>query len=172
MTLPLTPSMTIDEFCDKHNACSDGREWAKSTGLTTIAEVWNHPNIKYDYFIWIATRNGVFTDKELRLFACWCVRQVWHLITDERSRKAVEISEAYANGNVTQEELADARAAAWGAAWGAARGAARDSALAAAKDSALAAAMDSARAAARAAAWDAARDAQIQYLRNLSANFV
>ena len=91
-----------------------------------------------------------WNDKNLRLFACWCVRQVWNLLEDERSKKAIEVSEQFANGQATQDELAaawdasqaaamdSARAAAWAAAWAAAR----DSAWAAARDSARAAQSD------------------------------
>lgn len=49
---------------------------------------------------------------ELRLWACWCVRQQWHLLTDERSRRAVEVAEAFALGAATKADLADAYAAA------------------------------------------------------------
>ena len=79
-------------------------------------------------------------DRDSRLFAVWCARQVQHLITDERSLNALNVAENFANGNATSEELA--------AAWAAARDAARDAVCAAAWD------------AARGAAWDAAWDAQ------------
>jgi hypothetical protein len=92
-----------------------------------------------------------WNDKNLRLFACWCVRQIWHLLTDERSRNAVVVTEKYANGETTGEELAAARAAA------------RDAAGDAAGDAARAVAWDAARAAARAAG-DAAGDAQSKKL--------
>ena len=67
---------------------------------------------------------------ELRLWACWCVRQQWHLLTDERSRNAVDVAERFTRGEATQEALAAARAAAWDAAR-ASRAAARDAARAA-----------------------------------------
>ena len=57
-----------------------------------------------------------YNDKTLRLFACWCVRQIWHLLTDERSRNAVEVSERFSNGEASAKELATARDAAWDAA--------------------------------------------------------
>ena len=73
--------------------------------------------------------------KAQRIFACWCVRntpladgrKVWDLLTDERSRSAVDVAERYANGHANDEELAAARAAAWDAR-NAARDAARDAA--------------------------------------------
>ena len=96
-------------------------------------------------------------DREWRLFAVWCARQVQHLMTDKRSIEALDVAERFANGLATTQELDAARYAAGTAAWDA-----RDAAGAAARDAARAAAWDAAGAAARAAAWDAwdaARDA-------------
>ncbi|CAJ3467707.1 putative bacteriophage protein [Burkholderia pseudomallei] len=90
-------------------------------------------------------------DRDLRLFAVWCARQVEHLMEEQRSKDALNVAERFANGEATDEE----RATAWAAAGAAAGGAARDAAWAAAR----ADAWDAARAAARAAAWAAARDA-------------
>ena len=64
--------------------------------------------------------------KEWRLFAVWCVRQQAHLLTDQRSKDALDVAERHAHGKATDEELA----AAWAAAW-AALDAARDAARAA-----------------------------------------
>jgi hypothetical protein len=100
-----------------------------------------------------------WNDKTLRLFACWCVRQIWDLLKDERSKNAVIVAEKYANGEATEDELAAAREAAWYAAWAAAWAAARDAAWSAAWDAAWYAAWYAAREAARDAAWEAARDA-------------
>jgi hypothetical protein len=102
----------------------------------------------------------------LRLFGCWCVRNtkladgrtVWDLLTDERSRRAVEVAEAHIDGKATSAELAAAWAAAWDAAWAAASPAAWAAAWAAAGD----AVGDAARDAAWAAAGDAARKQQSQ----------
>lgn len=71
---------------------------------------------------------------EVRLFAVRCVRQIQHLLTDERSLSALDVAEAYAVGETTQNEFF--------AAWDAARAAARAAAGAAA----------------RAAAWDAQKE--------------
>jgi len=51
-------------------------------------------------------------ESELRLFAVWCARQVQHLMTDERSIKALDVAEAYARGEATKGELNDTAKAA------------------------------------------------------------
>ncbi len=64
-------------------------------------------------------------DRDARLFAVWCARQVEHLMTDQRSKDALDVAERFANGEATEAELAAAWAAArdatWAAAWAAAR---------------------------------------------------
>ena len=103
-------------------------------------------------------------DKEIRLYAVWCTRQVQHLLKDQRSLNALDVAERYANGEATEDELDAAADAAW-AAWDAAADAARSAAEAAAYDGAYdvakaaSAACEAARSAAGAAARDAARDA-------------
>ncbi len=111
---------------------------------------------------WVLLRKEFLTVKELRLFAVWSARKVQHLMTDDRSIKALDVAEAFANGNATQEEL-DSGADAADAAWAALAAADAARAALAAADAAWAAA-DAARAAlaaARAAlaAADAARAA-------------
>jgi hypothetical protein len=76
-------------------------------------------------------------DREARLYAVWCVRQVQHLMTDPRSLAVLDVAERYAEGEATDKELTAARVAA----------------------------RDAAGAAAQAAAWDAARDAQAAEFR-------
>jgi hypothetical protein len=76
--------------------------------------------------------------REWRLFAVWCARQVQNLMADERSTKALDVAERYANGLATDKERDAARDAAHAAAWDAAR----DAAWAAAWDAAHAAARE------------------------------
>jgi len=101
-------------------------------------------------------------DKEIRLYAVWCVRQVQHPLTDRRSLDALDVAERLASCLATNSEL--------DAAWDA-ENARRTAAGAAARAAARAAAND-ARAAAGAAwdaAWDAASDAQEKQLRGVCA---
>lgn len=122
--------MNIIEFCDAHDACEEGRAWALAN-CRDMEHAWQ--TLKPEWLIWAATREGVLTDRELRLFAVWCARQVQHLITDARSITALDVAERHANGTATNEELAAARDAARDAAWAAARAAARGAARAAAR---------------------------------------
>ena len=144
----------------QHAPCSDGwKKLLKSLGkrksddeplsILTILE-----SNGLDDALW-ALRAVEGHDREIRLYAVWCARQVQHLRTDPRSVSAIDASEAYSNETITTTHLMTARAAAWDAAWDAAR----DAAQTAAMDAARAAARDVVSAAARAAAWAAARDA-------------
>ena len=121
-----------------------------------------------DHALWCC-RTAPEYDREWRLFAVWCARQVQHLMTDERSIKALDVAERFANGEATEEELIAAWAAAEAAE--AARDAARAARYAAwAAAEAARAARYAARAAARGAARaakKAARDAQEQEFRRI-----
>jgi hypothetical protein len=68
-----------------------------------------------DYALW-CLRAVPNCDKEARLFAVWCARQVQHLMTDPRSLAALDVAERYANNEATDEELTAARDAVWDAA--------------------------------------------------------
>lgn len=114
-------------------------------------------------------------DRDLRLFAVWCARQVEHLMEDQRSKDALNVAERFVNGEATDEERDAARDAAWAAA---VRGAAVRGAVWPARAAARAAAWGAARAAAGDAAWaarcaagdaagDAAEDAQKEMLKRM-----
>jgi hypothetical protein len=182
--------MKTKDFLKQHSACTGGAKWALSIS-EDMADVWDAmiEQGKYEWLVWTATRPGVFSDSILRKLVCRFIREtpiadgrkIWDLLTDERSRKAVEVAERYAEGKATYEELEAAfvaanaaYVAAYDAAYVAAYVAARASAYAdrdvaytaayaaaAAYDAARAAAYDITRAAARVAKVAKAAHAQM-----------
>ena len=158
--------MTIDEFAKKYNACLDGVKWAKKyckTGLMSEAyeklKKGKSKAVK-EFFEWVFYR--AHPENIVRKVSCRFVREtpladgrkVWDLLTDERSRRAVEVAELFADGLATKEELATAAAAAYSAA----------KAVATASAAANDAANDATAAAAYSAAKAAAKEAQIKIM--------
>jgi hypothetical protein len=117
--------MKTKEFLKQHSACTRGAKWALAIG-DDMADVWDAliEQEKLGWLLWTATRPGVFPESVLRKLACRFVREtpladgrkVWDLLTEERSRNAVEVAEAYADGKATDGELQAARSAAYDAA--------------------------------------------------------
>jgi hypothetical protein len=116
--------------------------------------------------VWVASR--ALSERDARLFACWCAEQVLPDDCDPRSRAAIEVARRFAYGKAARKELhaagAAARAAVRAAARAAARGAARGPAWSAAEATAWCAAWSAAEATAWSAARDAAWDAQVARL--------
>ena len=104
--------------------------------------------------LWLLLRNEFISDKDLRLFAVWCAREVLKLVKnpDIRSIEACNVAERYANGEATKEELYSASEAAKAATWAAIWVVAREAASEAAREAAMYAGV--------------ARDKQLEYLIN------
>lgn len=90
-----------------------------------------------DDALW-ALRASDCSNRDARLFAVWCVRQL--NLTDPVIVNTIEVCERYANGQATDYELSAARSAVWLAAWLAAESAARSAAWSAAWSAARSAA--------------------------------
>jgi hypothetical protein len=53
----------------------------------------------------LAFLQGKASERKLRLFACACCKHIWPLMTDDRSRRAVELAELSADHPVAPETL-------------------------------------------------------------------
>lgn len=107
--------------------CYDPERYLAEGWAGTPADLLKIDAIPPQDRLWVVCREQLIDARTLRLFAIWCARQVEHLLTDERSKTALDVAERFANGEATQGELA----AAWDAAGAAARAAAGDAAGAA-----------------------------------------
>ena len=126
---------SLNDLLVRLEACEDAREWARTQ--PDLATAWVNCR-SGDWMLWLLDALDYHNDRAYRLIACACVREtplpdgrkVWGLLTDPRSRTAVEVAERFAIGGATEEDRDAAVAAAWAAAWAAAR----DAAWAAARD--------------------------------------
>ena len=121
-----------------HGPCADG--WRKLLSYLGKTEADDEPlaittildSNGLDDALW-CLRAVEGHDREIRLYAVWCARQVQDLMTDPRSLAALNVAERHADGQVTDAELAAARDAAGDAAWDAAWDAAMTAEWAAAR---------------------------------------
>jgi hypothetical protein len=56
---------------------------------------------------------GKGSDRKIRLFSAACTRRVWHMLEDDRSRKAVKVLERLAEGMASEAERKAAGEATW-----------------------------------------------------------
>lgn len=106
----------------KLNPCYDPSEVVKDENEELPVKEWvaKYRNLVKDKsdIIWLLYNTLYMSEKDMRLFAIWCVREALKLIEnpDPRSIEACNVAEMYANGKATIEELATARKDAWDAA--------------------------------------------------------
>jgi hypothetical protein len=74
-----------------------------------IESVWGQSDDLSPMLKFLAT-GGQASSRKFRLFACGCVRRAWHLLSDARSRRAVEVAEKYADGLANGDDLEAASA--------------------------------------------------------------
>ena len=117
---------------------AEGRE--KFRRIAAIRNEWTAldvlalPDVDAEDKLWAVLRPEFLPEELLHEFACRCAEYALSFIEkpDPRSVAAIEAKRAWLRGEISDDELAEARAAAW-AAWAAASAAAEDAAGAAAR---------------------------------------
>ena len=95
--------------------CARALTWMHTQA--SFREAWDTCQ-RSDWMLWALRKIEFKDDRKMRLFACQCIRRtplvdgrtVWDLLTDGRSRNAIEVAEKFARGEATAEELAAAYA--------------------------------------------------------------
>ena len=104
--------MSFQELLSELGACSQAKEWAKDK---TWEEVYNTCE-RGDWLCWLFARTNPDDLKLLTLVKGHQANLVRHLMTDERSLKAVDTAIAFGEGRATIEQLSAAAYAAYAAA--------------------------------------------------------
>lgn len=91
---------TFKEYLKSIDACQSAVEWA---GDKLIEQVLAECH-RGDWLLWLAKKCGVEL-QPLTLAKGHCANTVRHLMTDERSLRAVDVAIAFGEGKATREEL-------------------------------------------------------------------
>lgn len=92
--------------------CYDPGRYLPEDWTGTVLDILKLPDVPVKDKFWAVLREEFIDTKTLRLFVVWCARRAQHLMTDERSLKALDVAEKCAHGEATKEELRAARVAA------------------------------------------------------------
>jgi len=96
---------------EKLNACREAIEYVREQKSAILA--WQNCE-RGDWMLWLAKKLDV-DDKALTMAKAMCAKQVEHLMTDQRSKDALQSCFDYVNGKITRAELDAAADAAYAA---------------------------------------------------------
>ena len=123
------------EILNRLHACEEGKNWASVQENSEAC--WNNCK-RSDWMIWLIRKlNNINININFyKKYACFCARQNWSKIIDQRSKDGIIAAEQYVEGKITIEEMQAARNTATYAAAVAATYAAVDAAATYAADAA------------------------------------
>jgi len=99
--------MKAIERIKQFDPCCDAIEWL---GDRTVEQMVNECK-RGDWLLWLAKKAGV-DERKFTLAKGLCAQTVIHLMTDQRSKDAVQAAIDFGNGKIDSEELAKASYAA------------------------------------------------------------
>ena len=105
---------TFKQYLESLKACDDAIEWAGDKPIEQVVAECH----RGDWLLWLAKKCGVEL-QPLTLAKGHCANTVRHLMTDERSVKAVDVAIAFGEGRATRDELDAATSASYAACYAA-----------------------------------------------------
>jgi hypothetical protein len=102
-------SSGVTQLINEHSPAASGDQAARQAGRALTEQGWlscENPSVMPRF---VGER---LTERKMRLFACACCRQIWHHISDARSRAAIEIAEQFSDGLATDRQRVKALTAA------------------------------------------------------------
>jgi hypothetical protein len=97
----------------QHNPCYNpveiGMPIDYSANPIDFIQEYRHKVKELQDINWVIRKLLVLSLKQTKLYAIWCARQIKFLVKNKYSIEALNIAEAYTNGNTTLEELIKAR---------------------------------------------------------------
>lgn len=112
----MTRLYTVEDI-HKLKPCTNPTNYVPEGWSGTLVDILGLPNVPHGDKLWVVTK--LLDDKTTRLFAVWCARQALALQInpDIRSIEACNVSERFALGLASEEELRSAHSAAHSAAY-------------------------------------------------------
>lgn len=111
----LMDALTRNDAADALALALHGREMMDAATwdtTTDVAAMLREVETRRQWFDTNPPHQNRISDRKLRLFAVACCRSIWPLLTDPRSRTAVETAEKYSDGRATDAERQQAQDAA------------------------------------------------------------
>jgi len=99
--------MTIEQFCAKHDACSEGQDWALEH-CETMQDVWRLA--KPEWLLWVAFCDGVLPLSKLVEAAVFFTRKIIHRIDDPDILELWAAIEKFMAGALAVDQLRSAHA--------------------------------------------------------------
>tara|TARA_R110000868_G_scaffold270804_5_gene530266 strand:- start:1151 stop:1630 length:480 start_codon:yes stop_codon:yes gene_type:complete len=92
---------TLENFLLKNVACEDGFDFAKNLTLEQFLNTCD----RGDWILWLFAKINPNSLRELTLAKGHCANTVRHLMNDERSLEAVDVSIKFGEGKATRKQL-------------------------------------------------------------------
>ena len=98
----------FNTFLKSIRACEEAQEWAQGKTFKEVHETCH----RGDWLLWLFRRTNPDDLISITRAKAYCAKTVEHLMTDQRSKDAIQAAIKFSNGEITRDELNTASAAA------------------------------------------------------------